>query len=110
MPGPGDSVGRMPTPMQLLDCLAAPIPPPRRHRHRYYGVLAPNSPLRAAVTSPARPAGEGNTPAAADSGVHAGPIAPLAAPTDEPLHRKVARYACAPLLARIHAVLPLVCP
>ena len=22
------------------------IPPPRRHRHRYYGVLVPNAPLR----------------------------------------------------------------
>jgi hypothetical protein len=27
-----------------------PHPTPRRHRHRYHGVLAPNSPLRAAVT------------------------------------------------------------
>ncbi len=33
------------TPMQLLDRLAALVPPPRRHRHRYFGVLAPNSPL-----------------------------------------------------------------
>jgi len=34
-----------------MDCLAALIPPPRRHRHRYYGALAPNSPLRPAVTA-----------------------------------------------------------
>ena len=27
------------------------IPPPRRHRHRYHGVLAPNAPLRQAVTA-----------------------------------------------------------
>lgn len=27
------------------------IPPPRRHRHRYHGVLAPQAPLRAAVTA-----------------------------------------------------------
>ena len=26
-------------------------PPPRRHRHRYHGVLAPHAPLRAAVTA-----------------------------------------------------------
>ena len=26
------------------------VPPPRLHRHRYFGVLAPNSPLRSAVT------------------------------------------------------------
>ncbi len=31
--------------------LAALVPPPRTHRHRYFGVLAPHSPLRAlAVT------------------------------------------------------------
>jgi hypothetical protein len=35
----------------LLDRLAALVPPPRVHRHRYYGVLAPNSPLRTAVTA-----------------------------------------------------------
>jgi hypothetical protein len=27
------------------------IPPPRQHRHRYFGVLAPNAPLRAAVSA-----------------------------------------------------------
>jgi len=39
------------TPLELIDKIAALIPPPRAHRHRYYGVLAPNSPLRAAVTA-----------------------------------------------------------
>lgn len=86
------------------------IPPPRKHRHRYVGVLAPNSPLRAAVTTLAQSAGIGSTPVAAGSGVHTGPIAPLAASTDEPLHRKVARYAWALVLARICEVLPLGCP
>jgi hypothetical protein len=33
-------------PSELLDKLAQLIPPPRRHRHHYHGVLAPNSPLR----------------------------------------------------------------
>lgn len=36
------------TPLELIDCLAALIPPPCRHRHRYYGVLAPNAPPRMA--------------------------------------------------------------
>lgn len=36
-PGPGGSVRLLLT--------------PRRHRHRYFGVLAPNAPLRAAVTA-----------------------------------------------------------
>jgi len=54
-PGPGGSVGLMPTPMQLQGRLAALIPPPRKRRHRYYGVLAPNAPLREAVTALAQP-------------------------------------------------------
>jgi hypothetical protein len=29
------------TPLELIDKIAAHIPPPRAHRHRYYGVLAP---------------------------------------------------------------------
>lgn len=39
------------TPMEFFERLATLIPPPRRHRHRYHGVLAPNAPLRAAVTA-----------------------------------------------------------
>jgi hypothetical protein len=39
------------TPFEFLDRLAALIPPPRRHRHRYHGVFAPNHPLRQAVTA-----------------------------------------------------------
>ncbi|MBA2592397.1 MAG: transposase [Gammaproteobacteria bacterium] len=29
------------TPLEWLDRLAVLIPPPRRHRHRYHGLLAP---------------------------------------------------------------------
>lgn len=39
------------TPLELIERIAALVPPPRTHRHRYFGVLAPNSPLRAAVTA-----------------------------------------------------------
>ena len=49
--GPGGSRAQILTPLELLDRLAALLPPPRVHRHRYFGVLAPNSPLRAAVTA-----------------------------------------------------------
>jgi hypothetical protein len=35
-PGPGGSVSLMLTPLELIERLAALIPPPRRHRHRYY--------------------------------------------------------------------------
>jgi hypothetical protein len=82
------------TPLELIDKIAALVPPPRVHRHRYCGVLAPNAPLRAAVTAlapvpvPAPPAGT-----------------PDAAP-----HRAAARYRWAMLLARIDAVCPLTCP
>ena len=38
------------------DRLAALVPPLRVHRHRYCGVLAPNSPLRAAAIALAVPA------------------------------------------------------
>jgi hypothetical protein len=34
------------TPLELIDRVVALVPPPRSHRHRYYGVLAPNSSLR----------------------------------------------------------------
>ena len=63
-------------------------------------MLAPNSPLRAAVTALAVPA----TPAAAV------PSANPAPPADEPIHRRAARYAWALLLARIYEVFPLRCP
>ncbi len=37
------------TSLELLERLSAFIPPPRIHRHRYYGVLAPNAVLRPAL-------------------------------------------------------------
>jgi hypothetical protein len=67
-PGPGGSVSLMLTPLELIERLAALIPPPRRHRHRYYGVLAPNAPLRAQVTALA--------------GVPESPTAPLVTATE----------------------------
>ena len=89
-PGPGCSVSLLLTPMQLLERLAALIPPPRRHRHRYIGVLAPNSPLRTAVTALAQPVGEAIVPAAADATSHTGSIPPDET-TDEPPPLKPAR-------------------
>jgi hypothetical protein len=51
-PGPaGTGAALILTPPELLDRIAALVPPPRVHRHRYFGVLAPHSPLRAAVTA-----------------------------------------------------------
>ncbi|MGI9336517.1 MAG: transposase [Gammaproteobacteria bacterium] len=36
---------------ELLERLSQLRPPPRRHRHHYHGVLAPNAPMRPAVTA-----------------------------------------------------------
>jgi len=75
-------------------------PPPRRHRHRYHGVLAPNSPLRAAVTAYGRE--EAASPQA--------PAKTVSATDEEPASGSPARYLWAMLLARLFASLPLVCP
>ena len=48
-PGPDGSGPLRLTPLQRIDRLAALVPPPRVHRHRCFGVPAPNSPLRAAM-------------------------------------------------------------
>jgi hypothetical protein len=112
-PGPGGSVTLMLTP---LDRLAALILPPRRQRHRYFGVLAPHAPLRSAVNALAGPRAE--TPAAQTPAAAAGapPPAPASASAEtaqaaeEPIHRQAARYAWALLLARIYEVFPLLCP
>jgi hypothetical protein len=38
--GPGGNGPQILTPLQFLDRLATLAPPPRIHRHRYFGVLA----------------------------------------------------------------------
>jgi hypothetical protein len=82
--------------------LATLIPPPRLHRHRYPGVLAPNSPLRRAdaATAYGRDAdfrGEQPPPQRASH--------PSASP---PGLRASAHYLWAMLLARLFVALPLV--
>ena len=42
------------SPFDFLDRLADLVPPPRKHRHRYHGVFAPNHKLRPAVTALAK--------------------------------------------------------
>ena len=116
------------SPLELIERIAALVPPPRTHRHRYYGVLAPNSPLRAVVTAmaqavPAQTAvgqtgtAQGGTskgapgqvlPGNALGGAVAAQIAQ--APATEPPRRFPAHYLWAVLIARIYEVFPLVCP
>ncbi|MCE5318423.1 MAG: transposase, partial [Parachlamydia sp.] len=40
-------------PLDFLDRIAAFIPPPRRHRHHYHGVFAPNAPQRPLIAATA---------------------------------------------------------
>ena len=109
-----------PTPLGLIERIAALAPPPRTHRHRYFGVLAPNSPLRTAVTAMALPAaaqpatgqagpattGEG-TPGVVPLG-NIGPAQPE--PDPVPPKRPSAHCLWAVLIARIYEVFPLLCP
>ena len=103
------------TPLELIDKIAALIPPPRTHRHRYYGVLAPNAPMRAAVTALApqaiSPDGAGVL-CMAGCPLRGAPT-PLKADTNtapESKSRAAARYLWAMLLARIYEAFPLNCP
>ncbi len=98
-PGLDGSSDLVLTPLELIGKIAALVPPSRSHRHRYFGVLAPNSPLRAAVI------------ALAQVGVIAPPL-PLtdATGTEEKPRRAVSHYLWAMLLARIYEAFPLSCP
>ena len=104
------------TPFEFLDRLAALIPPPRRHRHRYHGVFAPNHPLRQAVTAlavgnigkqrDAKAVEHDGVSDAAGSGCcgSAGTI------DTKPCHHDTSRIAWAKLLARVGEEFPLTCP
>jgi len=79
-------------PLALLDRLAALIPPPRRHRHHYFGVFAPHANLRARVTACA---GQPLTAAVPTSAPRPVPALPAAT------HRRASLH-WARLLARIY--------
>ena len=104
------------TPLELIDRIAALVPPPRTHRHRYFGVLAPNSPLRAAVTALAQPAAsqpatvETAQPGAGVPGVAAPGNAATPTPEPEARPKRAAHYLWAVLIARIYEAFPLLCP
>jgi len=109
------------TPLELIDRIAALVPPPRTHRHRYFGVLAPNSPLRAAVTAMAVAAplqAAPSQPAQTGTGMGVPGVGPLGSalpiqpePANPvPTKRSPAHYLWAVLIARIYEVFPLLCP
>jgi hypothetical protein len=87
------------SPLEFLTALARLIPPPRVHRHRYHGVLAPNAGLRERVTALAT-AAEPDTPRQGRP------------ENDEPAtpDHRAACSRWARLIARIYAAFPLSCP
>ncbi len=107
------------TPLELIERIAALVAQPRTHRHRYFGVLAPNSPLREAVTAlaaPARPTTAQVQPTTRGQGapglVPLGSALPAQPERAKPVppKRSQAHYLWAVLIARIYEVFPLLCP
>jgi hypothetical protein len=84
------------SPLELIARIAALVPPPRQHRHRYYGVLAPNAAQRSQVV-PAQEAVEPSNLATVDD------------VTSVPTVNHPARYAWAKLIARVYEIDPLKC-
>ncbi|MES9882537.1 MAG: transposase [Sedimenticola sp.] len=89
-------------PMEFLDRIALLIPPPRRHRHRYHGVLAPNAPLREQVTNRAGLLVTGESVVSDDK--------PKTGESEEQAAGCLFASIWAMLLARIYEINPLVCP
>ncbi|OIN93555.1 MAG: IS91 family transposase [Comamonadaceae bacterium CG1_02_60_18] len=104
------------TPLELIDRIAALVRPPRTHRHRYFGVLAPNSPLRAAVTALSQAQALPAQPAAAQAGSVSAGVGVLGMDTGLPTRaepvrpKRQAHYLWAVLMARIYEIFPLLCP
>ncbi|MES9856675.1 MAG: transposase [Sedimenticola sp.] len=91
------------TPMKFLNRIALLIPPPRRHRHRYNGVLAPNAPLRKQVTERA------GLPVSGDAMVSEVISKATAGEGGEEATGNLIASVWAMLLARIYEINPLVC-
>ncbi len=116
MTQPGASGVSELTPFEFLDRLTSLIPPPRRHRHGYHGVFAPNHAKRPAVTAVA--IGNLRKQRVAKTGEYAGVLATAgsgccgaAVPFDgKPCLHDTSRIAWAKLLARLGEEFPLACP
>jgi hypothetical protein len=99
------------TPLEFLDRLADLVPPPRKHRHRYHGVFAPNHKLRKAVTALA--IGNIGKRCDAATGGHATGGQPTEGCCDanqKPCSHDTSRIAWAKLMARVGEEFPLECP
>ena len=96
---------------EFLDRLADLVPPPRKHRHRYHGVFAPNHKLRKAVTAMAI-GNIGKRCDAATGGHVAGgqPTEGCCDANQKPRSHDTSRIAWAKLMARVGEEFPLECP
>jgi hypothetical protein len=99
------------SPFEFLDRRADLIPQPRKHRHRYHGVFAPNHPLRPAVTALA----VGNVGKQRDATTSGHAEARHAAgdccgSQATPRSHDTSRIAWATLMARVGEEFPLECP
>ena len=97
-----------------MDRLADLVPPPRKHRHRYHGVFAPNHKLRRAVTALAI-GNVGKRGEAATGGHGVGGHATESCcdanhATLKPRSHDTSRIAWAKLMARVGEEFPLECP
>ena len=99
------------SPFEFLDLLADLVPPPRKHRHRYHGVFAPNHKLRRAVTAMA--VGNIGTRRGPVAGGHEAGGQPTEGCCDthaKPRSHDTSRIAWAKLIARVGEEFPLECP
>jgi len=99
------------TPLELLDRLARLVTPPRLHKHRYCGVLAPHAKLRHQVIESAGPAGAtGQVLQEAKEKMGLGEAGDAGDDKPTGLFSRAAARCWALLLARIYECLPLLCP
>ncbi len=95
------------SPVEFIEKIATLVPPPRIHRHRYFGVLAPNSSYREQVTSHASQSLDDGVITITDS------LKDISTESDDTSSIKKgtsSHYLWAILIARIYAVFPLICP
>jgi hypothetical protein len=101
------------TPFEFLNRLGDLVPPPRKHRHRYHGVFAPNHKLRRAVTVLAI-GNIGKRREAVPGGQAAGGRATGGCcnvnPNQKPCSHDTSRIAWAKLMARVGEEFPVECP
>ena len=107
---PGENAVVSLAPGEFLDRLADLVPPPRRHRHRYHGVFAPNHPLRPAVTSLAIANATARAGAASPPPLPLGERRGEGAPDAASRSHDTSRIAWAKLMEKIAEDFPLACP